>query len=297
MSYQHVTDLLDLWVVRLLWTLAMLFTHSASQAQMSVDVDGVYRFGPDVAESQACRLATEAAKMRAIEQVAGEFIRADRLLMCNERSDVAQWEAGSPCQLSQTLWSELSGFLLESTVLDTQITPYLGGRMCQVRMRAVVAQSVGEPDPSFDVAIALNRTIYRVGESIEMDIKPTTSGYLAVFNWAQIGDAKTQITRLMPLAGSAPLQLKGPQRLPAKGTLLEVGGFPVVLGMSEWVPPTTWPEYLIAVYTRKPIYWPESMDIKSLGQKLQQIPRKDVRWQTLVFQVIQKPQMKKDALQ
>jgi len=271
--------------------------HTVATAQVPVRVTGTHRFGPDTSEADACRFAVADAKRLAIEQVGGESIRADRLLVCKSPDEAGALSPGSPCRLSQTLWSELSGLLLEANVIQTAVKPYLGGRACTVEMAAVVALPNGQPDPSFDLTVALERPIYRVGEALRLTVTPTHRGYLTLFNWAPIEDQTAPLTRVLPADTATPLSVSGAGVFPSEGTRLEVGGFPIDPRESRWVPPSTWAEYLIVVYSRDPIEWPATLTLSEFGRKLHEIPRRDIRWQSHVFQVIQKPQLKKEALQ
>ena len=274
-----------------------LLMASVAFAQVSVEVSGIHRFGPETSEAEACRLATERAKRIAIERVVGETVRADRLLVCKEGSGETSAARRSGCRLSQTLWSALSGSLLDARVTETTITPYLGGRACNVTLEAVVAKPNGEPDPDFDLQVTLDRPIYRIGEVIQLTVAPTHPGYLTVFNWAPLGQTTAPLTRLLPVDSGVPLAITDQQVVPRDGTQLRIGGFPIDAGESSWIPPDTWAEYLIAVYTREPLQWPDQMSLSEFGRKLHEIPRRDIRWQSHIFQVIQQPQLKKEVLQ
>lgn len=274
-----------------------LFVASMVCAQVSVEVSGIHRFGPETSEAEACRLATDRAKRLAIERVVGETVRADRLLVCKEGSGDTSPAQRSGCRLSQTLWSALSGSLLDARVTQTTITPYLGGRACNVTLEAVVAKPNGEPDPDFDLQVTLDRPIYRIGEAIQLTVAPTQPGYLTVFNWAPLGQTTAPLIRLLPVDTGLPLAIAAKQVLPRDGTQLLIGGFPIDPGESSWIPPDTWAEYLIAVYTREPLQWPDQISLSDFGRKLHEIPRRDIRWQSHIFQVIQKPQLKKEVLQ
>jgi hypothetical protein len=284
----------------LLCAVATVATVAATaHAQTDVRVQGTYRFGPDVAQARACELATQEAKRVAVQTVGGEDIRATRLMVCAESSLAQQQPGGSACSLSRYLWSELSGVLVSSSVLRTEVTPYVGGSACTVTLQASVALPQGEPDPSFDFAMTLDRPIYRVGEAIRLDMSPTQAGYLTVFNWAPVSGEQAALSRVLPFADAPSVHITTQQTLPADadGVRLEVGAYPIDPANAAWRAPPTWAEYLIAVYTKYPVRWAQTLSLSEFGRKLQELPRSDVRWQSHIFQVIQQPQPKKEALQ
>ena len=63
---------------------------------------GEYRFGPNIAESTACKLAFERAKTNALSNALGEKIISMDLMRCSEGGS-------AECELNQTIISSIGG--------------------------------------------------------------------------------------------------------------------------------------------------------------------------------------------
>lgn len=276
--------------------LAFNCQFSAAWAGERVQAVGEYRFGPDTAETRACRLAVSGAKRAAIEAVNGEVIGAYALLTCQESATTARASRtkndAPTCQLNKHLWSELSGLLSNTRVISTEVSPYLGGRVCSARIEATVSSPNGQPDPSFNFSMKLDQPIYRVGEHISLDITSTQPGYITLFNWLPSPTGIDEVVRIFPNAFNDDAFVQGDLSIPTGNAQLVVGPYPEALleQPTTTSAPHTWSEYVIAVFTRHPVAFAQRLTLEELGAIFREVPAADLRWHQQVIQVLQQPQ-------
>ena len=128
----------------------------------------------DVTKSQARQRAIKDALRQAVEEVAGVNVRAETLIMNFQTAgDIIK---AIPC-----------GKILEKKILKEEIktiqqegcTEALA--MYWVKIKARVAKENGNPDPFFNLELALNRNSFISGEDAQISVKSTRDCFVFIF--------------------------------------------------------------------------------------------------------------------
>ena len=133
---------------------------------------GEYDFGADITENQSCDKALTKAEADAIERAFGVTVGATDWEMCDNET----------CDFRQMSWIETHGHVVEIKNINKVILE--NPRRCRVSIVADVEQTA-TIDPNFTLDVALDRTQYKAGDYLTIDLDPSKSMYIAVFNWTE----------------------------------------------------------------------------------------------------------------
>ena len=133
---------------------------------------GEYDFGADITENQSCDKALTRAESDAIERAFGITVGATDWEMCDNNS----------CDFRSMSWIETHGHVVEIKNINKVILE--NPRRCRVSIVADVEQTP-TLQPNFTLDVALDRTQYKAGDYLTMDLDPSKSMYVAVFNWTE----------------------------------------------------------------------------------------------------------------
>jgi len=132
---------------------------------------GEYDFGADITENDSCDKALTKAEADAIERAFGVTVGATDWEMCDNQT----------CDFRQMSWIETHGHVVEIKNINKVILE--NPRRCRVSIVADVEQTP-TIDPNFTLDLQLNRTEYKTGDELTIDLDPSQAMYVAVFNWA-----------------------------------------------------------------------------------------------------------------
>lgn len=235
-----------------------------------VEGRGERLFGPDISENDACGYAMQRARKNAIQKVAGEKLKGEDLMVCQEQKDDAT------CHLNRLTWSTTDGVIRETQESRRKIERTSAGhKKCIVTLKADVDVAEGKPDPSFDMTVKLNRRTFRDKENLKITVIPTQPMYLSVFQWLPYEKPDRQITRIFPNKFDPGTRFKERETIPTKANQSKYDllvGFPDSEKRKELVD-----EYLMLVGTRTPKTFRESFSYEEFNKRLLEIPLSERR--------------------
>ena len=132
---------------------------------------GEYDFGADITENDSCDKALTKAEADAIERAFGVTVGATDWEMCDNET----------CDFRQMSWIETHGHVVEIKNINKVILE--NPRRCRVSIVADVEQTP-TINPNFTLDVQLNRTEYKAGDELTIDLDPSQLMYVAVFNWS-----------------------------------------------------------------------------------------------------------------
>lgn len=250
------------------WSVAWCVWGCATAAwAVPVDVKAQYHFGPDMSRNQACENAREAAKLKAIAMVTGESVSFDQQMHCSQNALTAN---DKKCEINRNTWMLVEGRVNKSEVVSEVVKSSQGTQYCAVSMVVDVVTPSITHDASFDLRLDLNRQSFRPGESLVMNIQPTASMFISVFNWRPAW-TKDNVVKLFPNDHDAKSHITQPVQIPSASLKtpyrfelewLAPAGYDKAL-MSEWV---------MVVATKQPMNWLPVYDMQRFKEKLLEIP-------------------------
>lgn len=258
----------------------MMFVETAQASWVSTQ--GERLFGPELSETEACRIAERKAKDQGLKQVTGERLSSEDLMVCQETNGDAS------CDLNQFTWSlidgEIKGIRAKKVRTEAAVSGY---RKCVVTMDVDVGTPKGQADPGFDMGITLNASVYRDGDLLKVSIEPTLPMYVSVFQWLPYDDGPHQIGKIFPNPFDVDHKFIGPGSVPTKegGALydLEVR-FPKNVPVDKRMVD----EYLMVVGTRTPVAFRDAYSLEEFNARLLEIPRADSRRIKRAYAVVRK---------
>jgi len=134
---------------------------------------GEYDFGADITENQSCDKALTNAEADAIERAYGVTVGATDWEMCDNET----------CDFRSMSWIETHGHVVEIKNINKVILE--NPRRCRVSIVADVERTPSI-DPNFTLDVQLNRTKYKAGDELTIDLDPSQAMYVAVFNWTDV---------------------------------------------------------------------------------------------------------------
>ena len=134
---------------------------------------GEYDFGADITENQSCDKALTNAESDAIERAYGVTVGATDWEMCDNET----------CDFRSMSWIETHGHVVEIKNIKKVILE--NPRRCRVSIVADVERTPSI-DPNFTLDVQLNRTEYKAGDELTIDLDPSQLMYVAVFNWSDV---------------------------------------------------------------------------------------------------------------
>jgi len=145
-----------------------------------------------------------------------------------------------------------------------------GAQLCTVSMVVDVVPPAIDADPGFDLRLELNRSSFRAGDALVINLTPATPMYVSVFNWRPAFN-RDNVVRLFPNEIEKNNFIRNAVRLPSisaeKNYSFEL----------EWLAPAgedkdSMSEWVIVVATKKPMPWLAVYDMQRFKEKLLEIP-------------------------
>lgn len=248
----------------------MVVIHGPAHAEW-VQASGSYLFPPIMPEAEACQQAEDRAKADAIRQVTGEALSSEDVMRCSDQGDDAE------CARNSTVWTMVGGDIRSTRNRTSQTSQEVETyRKCTVTFEADVHVAQGQPDPNFDIGVALNNAVYRDGENLTVTLKPSQPMAVQVFQWLPYEKGDAQVSRLFPNPFDNIARIEKPVTIPtdagAKRYDLKVafpGGQPAGRKMVD--------EYLMVVASRKPIAFRDGYSLEDFNKLIAEIPLGDRR--------------------
>lgn len=241
---------------------------------------GEYVFGPDLSEHEACQRAERRAREKAVAAITGERLFSEDLLSCSDRAD------GDGCWLNRHTWSLIDGEIRGIRNKSVK-TSEIGGRTreCVVSLEADVVVGSGRPDPSFDLTVRLNRSVFRSGEFLEISIDPTEAMYLTVFQWLPYAATDQQVLRIFPNQFDRENFARAHMVVPSAGRFED---YDMTVKFPEKTLPddTSVDEFLMIVGTREPVNFRYAYSIREYRTRLLELPRNEWRQVKKAYTVI-----------
>jgi len=246
-----------------------------------IDVKAEFYFGPDLSRNQACENARESAKSKAIAMVSGEKISFDQQLQCFQRSKNSDERK---CEINQNTAFLVEGQISRSETISETVKTVPGAQVCTVLMVVDVIPPSLESDPSFDFKFEINRTNFRQGDNLIINLIPSKMMYVYIFNWRSAFN-KENVIKIFPNEVDKDNYIIKSITIPTKNSDSKYS-FEL-----DWDAPIGYDkdymnESIIVVATKKPIDWLSSYDIKRFKEKIMEIPlnqRRVVRKSFMLF--------------
>lgn len=232
---------------------------------------GERMFPPEQPEAEACRLAEDKAKEDAVRKVTGERLSSEELMRCSEQGEQAE------CTHNSAIWSMVDGDVRAVRDRRVQTSQVVGEvRKCTVELEADVVVPPGRPDPSFDLGVKLNGSVFRDGEPLEITLSPSQPMGVAVFQWLPYETGEAQVSRVLPNPFDPISHIDRPTTIPSeagrKRYVMRVG-FPKNLSAGRPMVD----EYLMVVATKKPMEFRDGYSLDEFKARLLELPRGEVR--------------------
>jgi Domain of unknown function (DUF4384) len=246
-----------------------------------IDVKAEFYFGPDLSRNQACENARESAKSKAIAMVSGEKISFDQQLQCFQRSKNSDERK---CEINQNTAFLVEGQISRSETISEIVKTVPGAQVCTVLMVVDVIPPSLESDPSFDFKFEINRTNFRQGDNLIINLIPSKMMYVYIFNWRSAFN-KENVIKIFPNEVDKDNYIIKSITIPTKNSDSKYS-FEL-----DWDAPNGYDkdfmnESIIVVATKKPIDWLSSYDIKRFKEKIMEIPlnqRRVIRKSFMLF--------------
>lgn len=247
----------------------LMFSMDAKAEWVSVEAD--YIFGPEKSEAEACKEAERRAKEKALKSLSGENISSEDYMVCSEMRDDTQ------CKLNRSTWSIIDGLIKGTRNKKTETVRDISGfNKCCVSLDVNVGVAEGSPDPSFDIQVKLNRSTFRHGELLKINLAPTQPMHINIFQYQPYEDNNKQVTRIFPNAFDK-IQLF--QKSGSIPTLRGSEKYKLVVGFPEGVKKRKdlVDEYLMVLGTSKALNFSSEYSLEEFNARLLEIPRNNRR--------------------
>ncbi len=241
-------------------------------------------FGPDTAQTDACRDATNRARAAALRARLGERLSSEDLMVCTDKAHKGA------CSLNRAIWSTVDGAI--RAVRDKRVVvrpgPVAGFQTCIVSLEADVGVAIGHYDPSFDLGVTMNEHVFRPGDTLTLTITPTQPMHIAVFQWLPYRHTGMTVTRIFPNRYDTDDLFTRPGTIP---TAAGATRYAMRLKFPGGMPPSRQmvDEYLMIVATKKKVDFRESYTLDEFRGRLLEIPRNVSRLIRRAYSVVRGP--------
>ena len=146
----------------------------------TVKAIGEWKHVGDITPKEACQKALEKARVKAITDATGVTITREETQKCNETDNQVD------CKQNQFSVMSLNGIITqEKQIGKEERLEELGDQkiyICQIQIEALV-EKIFEKDPAFEINSKLNKSSYRDGEMMEIEIQSNADMYLTIFQY------------------------------------------------------------------------------------------------------------------
>lgn len=145
---------------------------------------GIYRFGPNISENLACKLAFENAKKNALTKVVGEEIYSQDYMSCSDNNDNAN------CILNKSFISNINGNIKNIKKSEHVVEKRDGYSLCKIEIQANIKKPKFKKNPGIDFQVKLNKKIFNNNDDLKIFLKSTKELYFNIFQWSPNSDYK-----------------------------------------------------------------------------------------------------------
>ena len=180
---------------KIFFTIVFFFLSTNSFAEW-VETEASYIYGGDISRNEACSLAKEKAKLKALEKVLGQKISSEETEFCSEI------EGKTNCERNQFFLSQFNGNISAMTEpvekVETVTVGNQEANICKVRIRANVVKKSNILDVGFDINVKLNEKNFKDGDELKIDVELDNPVYLTIFNVFPYEKKDYQVQKLFP---------------------------------------------------------------------------------------------------
>ena len=172
----------------------LTFTASAEE----VITEGNYIYTGNISENEACSLAKERAKLKALEKVIGQKISSEEMENCSEV------DGKTSCERNQFFLSSFNGEITKLKALGKEIlTQKIEGSdeqsyICKIKIQAEVIKTTQTLDNSFDFNVKLNEKNFKEGDELKIDLILNKPIYLNIFQILPYETKNFQVYKIFP---------------------------------------------------------------------------------------------------
>ena len=172
----------------------LTFTASAEE----VITEGNYIYTGNISENEACSLAKERAKLKALEKVIGQKISSEEMENCSEV------DGKTSCERNQFFFSSFNGEITKLKPLGKEIlTQKIEGSdeqsyICKIKIQAEVIKTTQTLDNSFDFNVKLNEKNFKEGDELKIDLILNKPIYLNIFQILPYETKDFQVHKIFP---------------------------------------------------------------------------------------------------
>ncbi len=174
----------------------LFLTFSASAEE--VITEGSYIYAGNISENEACSLAKERAKLKALEKVIGQKISSEEMENCSEV------DGKTSCERNQFFFSsfdgeitklkELQKEILSQKIENTDEQTYI----CKIKIQTEVTKTIQNSDSSFDFSVKLNEKNFKEGDKLKIDLLLNKPIYLTIFQILPYETKDYQVHKIFP---------------------------------------------------------------------------------------------------
>ena len=173
-----------------------LFNFAAS-AEVAI-TEGSYVYSGNISENEACSLAKERAKLKALEKVIGQKISSEEMENCSEV------DGKTSCERNQFFLSSFNGEITQLKELKKNIEIIKiensdeQSYICKIKIQAEVTKTIQTLDKSFDFNVKLNEKNFKDGDELRIDLILNKPVYLTVFQILPYETKDYQVHKIFP---------------------------------------------------------------------------------------------------
>lgn len=163
-----------------------------------IQTEGQYTYGGDISRNEACELAKERAKLKALERILGQTISSEEMENCSEV------DGKTNCERNQFFLSSFNGDITNLKILETKNKTIKIENsneefsICKIKIEANVNKNTQLLDSSFDFNVKLNEKNFREGENLKINIELNKPMYISIFQILPYEKKNYQVNKLFP---------------------------------------------------------------------------------------------------
>ena len=163
-----------------------------------VTTEGIYNYTGNISENEACLLAKERAKLKALEKVIGQKISSEELENCSEV------DGKTSCERNQFFLSSFNGEITQLKELDKEIiTQKIENSnqqiyICKIKIQTEVKKTTQTLDNSFDFNVKLNEKNFKQGDELKLELFLNKPIFLTIFQILPYETNDYQVHKIFP---------------------------------------------------------------------------------------------------
>ena len=175
----------------------LLFLTCTAIAEQVV-TEGNYIYTGNISENEACSLAKERAKLKALEKVSGQRISTEEIEMCSEVDGKTSCERNrfflSSFDSEITKLKELKKDILTQKIENSDEQSYI----CKIKIQTEVIKISQTLDNSFNFNVKLNEKNFKEGDELKIDLILKKPLYLNIFQISPYEKKGYQVNKIFP---------------------------------------------------------------------------------------------------